>query len=313
MTPSTQSTQPSQFPRHIAVTMLALLACTFGANHVAARVAFDHDTGVMLAVLCRSGVTLLILGSLVLYQRQPIAMPQGAWRWQALLGLCIAIQSLCLYSAVARIPVALALLVGNTFPMVLALLTWALGGPAPTRRTAVLMGVILLGLLLALDVPARLQGSVGEAELPRTVWLLGIALALCAACAFACALWLTEHKLSSVRGSVRSMLTMAVVFSSSLIAGFSGLIENGLALPSAATGWIALAIVGVLYSSGFSILFISMPRLDMPKNVSVMNVEPVATLILGWVILGQVLSPIQMVGALIVISAIVLLTYRQNH
>ena len=313
MTPSTQSTQPSQFPRHIAVTMLALLACTFGANHVAARVAFDHDTGVMLAVLCRSGVTLLILGSLVLYQRQPIAMPQGAWRWQALLGLCIAIQSLCLYSAVARIPVALALLVGNTFPMVLALLTWALGGPAPTRRTAVLMGVILLGLLLALDVPARLQGSVGEAELPRSVWLLGIALAMCAACAFACALWLTEHKLSSVRGSVRSMLTMAVVFSSSLIAGFSGLIENGLALPSAATGWIALAIVGVLYSSGFSILFISMPRLDMPKNVSVMNVEPVATLILGWVILGQVLSPIQMVGALIVISAIVLLTYRQNH
>ncbi|HCP57217.1 MAG: EamA family transporter [Pseudomonadaceae bacterium] len=313
MTPSTQSTQPSQFPRHIAVTMLALLACTFGANHVAARVAFDHDTGVMLAVLCRSGVTLLILSSLVLYQRQPIAMPQGAWRWQALLGLCIAIQSLCLYSAVARIPVALALLVGNTFPMVLALLTWALGGPAPTRRTAVLMGVILLGLLLALDVPARLQGSGGEAELPRSVWLLGIALAMCAACAFACALWLTEHKLSSVRGSVRSMLTMAVVFSSSLIAGFSGLIENGLALPSAATGWIALAIVGVLYSSGFSILFISMPRLDMPKNVSVMNVEPVATLILGWVILGQVLSPIQMVGALIVISAIVLLTYRQNH
>ncbi|MAB96538.1 MAG: EamA family transporter [Pseudomonadaceae bacterium] len=313
MTPSTQSTQPSQFPRHIAVTMLALLACTFGANHVAARVAFDHDTGVMLAVLCRSGVTLLILGSLVLYQRQPIALPQGAWRWQALLGLCIAIQSLCLYSAVARIPVALALLVGNTFPMVLALLTWALGGPAPTRRTAVLMGVILLGLLLALDVPARLQGSGGEAELPRSVWLLGIALAMCAACAFACALWLTEHKLSSVRGSVRSMLTMAVVFSSSLIAGFSGLIENGLALPSAATGWIALAIVGVLYSSGFSILFISMPRLDMPKNVSVMNVEPVATLILGWVILGQVLSPIQMVGALIVISAIVLLTYRQNH
>jgi len=293
--------------------MLALLACTFGANHVAARVAFDHDTGVMLAVLCRSGVTLLILSSLVLYQRQPIAMPQGAWRWQALLGLCIAIQSLCLYSAVARIPVALALLVGNTFPMVLALLTWALGGPAPTRRTAVLMGVILLGLLLALDVPARLQGSGGEAELPRSVWLLGIALAMCAACAFACALWLTEHKLSSVRGSVRSMLTMAVVFSSSLIAGFSGLIENGLALPSAATGWIALAIVGVLYSSGFSILFISMPRLDMPKNVSVMNVEPVATLILGWVILGQVLSPIQMVGALIVISAIVLLTYRQNH
>ncbi|MCG4451715.1 DMT family transporter [Pseudomonas sp. MMS21-TM103] len=299
---------PTPFPRHLAVLLLALLACSFAGNHIAARIAFDNEAGVLLAILCRSGVTLLVLSALVAWQRQPLRLPPGAWRWQLLMGLLIAIQSLCLYSAVARIPVALALLAANTFPIILALLNWALGGPPPTRRTAWLMGMILFGLLFALDVPARLSAS----EEVSAEWLLGIGLAFCGACAFASALWLTEHKLSTLRGSLRSMLTMLIVFSSALVAGTSDLLPGAVTLPAAQTGWIALGVLALLYGVGFTLLFVCMPRLDMMRNAPVMNVEPVATLLLGWVILGQVLSHTQMVGGVIVISGIVLLTYRKH-
>lgn len=299
---------PTPFPRHLAVLLLALLACSFAGNHIAARIAFDNEAGVLLAILCRSGVTLLVLSALVAWQRQPLRLPPGAWRWQLLMGLLIAIQSLCLYSAVARIPVALALLAANTFPIILALLNWALGGPPPTRRTAWLMGMILFGLLFALDVPARLSAS----EEVSAEWLLGIGLAFCGACAFASALWLTEHKLSTLRGSLRSMLTMLIVFSSALVAGASDLLPGAVTLPAAQTGWIALGVLALLYGVGFTLLFVCMPRLDMMRNAPVMNVEPVATLLLGWVILGQVLSHTQMVGGVIVISGIVLLTYRKH-
>jgi uncharacterized membrane protein len=133
------------------------MGCAFAGNHVAARVAFDDGAGVLLAILMRSGGTLLVLAILVLWQRQSLRLPAGAWRWQLLLGLLITAQSLCLYSAVARVPVALALLVANVFPILLALLTWALGGPRPSARTATLMGLILLGLVFVLDVPGRLS------------------------------------------------------------------------------------------------------------------------------------------------------------
>jgi len=126
---------PSLFPRKLAIALLALLACSFAGNHIAARIAFDDGTGVLLAILCRSGITFLALASLVLWQRQALGLPSGTRRWQLLLGLLIATQSLCLYSAVARIPVALALLVGNTFPILLALLNWALNGVRPTWPT----------------------------------------------------------------------------------------------------------------------------------------------------------------------------------
>ncbi|MBS7726321.1 DMT family transporter [Pseudomonas lalucatii] len=299
---------PAPFPRHLAVALLAALACTFAGNHIAARIAFDHDAGVLLAILCRSGVALLLLGTLVAWQRQPLRLPPGTWHWQLLAGLLIAIQSLCLYSAVARIPVALALLAANTFPIILALLTWALGGPPPSRRSAGLMGLILFGLLFALDVPARLGGQ--DSGGPE--WLPGIGLALCAACAFAGALWVTEHRLASLRGSLRSLLTMLVVFVGALLAGASDLLPGAVAPPTASAGWLGLGVLALLYGLGFTLLFVCMPRLDLARNAPVMNMEPVATLLLGWLILGQTLSPMQIGGAAIVVGGIVLLSYRKQ-
>ena len=284
------------------------MGCAFAGNHVAARVAFDDGAGVLLAILMRSGGTLLVLAALVLWQRQTLRLPKGAWRWQLLLGLLIATQSLCLYSAVARVPVALALLVANVFPILLALLTWALGGARPTARTASLMGLILLGLVFVLDVPGRLADSASVGS----QWWLGVTLAFCAASVFACALWITDHKLSEVRGSVRSLLTIFIVFSSINLAGVSGVLPGGLNLPATSTGWLALATLVVLYGTGFIVLFISVPRLDMPRNAPVMNIEPLATLLMGWVVLDQMLSAGQVLGGVIVVTGIVLLTYRKG-
>ena len=295
------------FPRHIAALILATLACSFAGNHIAARIAFDHDTGLLMAMLCRSGGTLLVLAALVLWQRDSLRLGRSTWGWQLVLGLLIAVQSFCIYSAVARIPVGLALLVVNLSPILLALLTWALGGAAPTGRAALIMGLILFGLVLVLDVPARLSG---QAQ-PDARWVEGVLFSLTAAGVFAVALWITEHRLSDMPGRVRSMLTMAVVFSASALAGASGALPDGLGLPNAAAGWIALACLVLLYGTAFSMLFILMPRLDIARNAPVMNMEPVAGMLLGWLVLGQLLGPLQVLGGLIVVGGIVLLAYRR--
>lgn len=295
------------FPRHIAALILATLACSFAGNHIAARIAFDHDTGLLMAMLCRSGGTLLVLAALVLWQRDSLRLSRSTWGWQLVLGLLIAVQSYCIYSAVARIPVGLALLVVNLSPILLALLTWALGGAAPSGRAAMIMGLILFGLVLVLDVPARLSG---EAQLDAR-WIEGVLFSLTAAGVFAVALWITEHRLSVMPGRVRSMLTMAVVFSASALAGASGALPGGLGLPNAAAGWVALACLVLLYGTAFSMLFILMPRLDIARNAPVMNMEPVAGMLLGWLVLGQLLGPLQVLGGLIVVGGIVLLAYRR--
>ena len=298
---------PAPLPRHIAVFILATLACSFAAGHIAARIAFDHDTGLLLAMLCRAGVTALALAALVLWRGDSLRMRRQTWAWQLLLGLLIAIQSFCIYSAVARIPVALALLVVNLAPIMLALLTWALGGPRPTRRSALLMGMILIGLLLALDVPTQLAGQ----QAMDARWVEGVSFGLTGAAVFAGALWVTEHKLSGMPGTVRSMLTLLVVFAASALAGAGGLLPGGMNLPNADNGWLALGCLVLLYGTAFSTLFILVTRLDIARNAPVMNMEPVAGLLFGWLILGQLLGGLQIVGGLIVVGGIVLLTYRR--
>lgn len=297
-------TSPAPLPRRLAIGLIALISCTFAANHVAARLAFDHGTGLLLAVLCRSGATALVLAALVAWQRPALAMPPGMLRWQLLLGALVATQSLCLYSAVARIPVALALLVSNVCPVLLALLTWGLGGPRPTRRAAVVMAVAPGGLLLALDVPARM------AELGRDdggAWMTGIAFAFTAACVFALALWITDHRLKAMPGMWRSLMTVGSVFALMVAAGASGLVPGGMRWPEAAPGWWGLAALVVLYGTAFTAMFVSLPRLDMARNAPVMNAEPVATLLLGWWILDQTLQPLQLAGGAVVLAAIVAL------
>ena len=88
-----------------AFVTLLLLACTFGANHVAARVAFDHGVDVATAVAVRSLGTALVVALIVWANRVSLRMSTRHWRFMLLIAGLVCIQSVCLYSAVARIPV----------------------------------------------------------------------------------------------------------------------------------------------------------------------------------------------------------------
>jgi drug/metabolite transporter (DMT)-like permease len=301
-------TSSAALPRRAAVATLLAAGALFAANHVAARLAFDDQAGLLLAIVCRSGLTLLALAGFVLWRQPRLRLAPGLLKWQIVLGLLIATQSLCLYSAVARIPVALALLIGNTFPILLAVLTWALGGSPPTRRACLLMGMILCGLVLVLDLPAWLS----TAESMTPAWKAGIGFAFLAACVFSCGLWITEHRLSALPGAVRSLYTILIIFCGMLVAGAVGVVPGGMNPPGSSQGWAALAALSILYATAFTVLFVFVPRLDMARNAPVMNIEPVASLLFGWLMLDQVFGGLQLLGGAVVLGGIVLLAYSKR-
>lgn len=298
----------SSFPRAVSLLILATLACAFAGNHVAARLAFDDGAGLLVAILCRSGITALVLLVLVLMSPDALRLGAATRRWQVLAGLCVAIQSYCIYSAVARIPVGIALLVVNLSPVFLALITWLLGGPAPTRRALRLMGLIILGLLVVLDVPRIILESRPQGR----DWYEGVAFCLVAAVAFACAMWITNNRLAGMAGKVRSFYTMLVVFLAAAALGGAGAVPGGLVFPHSLTGWSALLVLVALYGAAFSALFILMPRLDIARNAPAMNMEPVAALLLGSLVLGQQVGVAQVIGASMVLGGIVMLARQRS-
>ena len=290
-----------------AFATLLLIAALMGANHVAARLAFNHGVDVPTAVSFRSGATALVVGALLLMQRVPLALTARQRKALPLIGVLIAIQSLCLYSAVARLPVALALLVFNSFPLMTALWARVLYRHRPERALLIAMPVILLGLVLALDVLGAASG-LGAAGQWREIGA-GVAFALGASTTFGLALVLTQHEAGGLDGRLRTFATMAMV---ALLAGAAVVWRGGLALPVAPAGWWGLALLTLLYGTGITILFTVLPRLGVVGNSAVMNVEPVFALVLAWLILDQHIAPVQVVGALVVVGAVIWLGTRRK-
>ncbi|MEX0638417.1 MAG: DMT family transporter [Burkholderiales bacterium] len=289
----------------LGIPLLMLLATIFAGNHIAARVAFDHGASVAAAVAVRSGATALAMVALLQVQGISIALPRATLVRGLGIGALVAVQSFCLYSAVAAIPVALALLAFNTFPMLFVLLTWAAGGENPGRRALVAMPLALFGLVLALDILGTLRGMAGRwAEIGAGVgWALG------AATSFALVLFLTTRHLKDVDGRVRTLLTMGAT---AVLVGLAGAATGSLALPADGTGWFGLALLTVLYGSAITAIFTVVPRLASPSNTAALNFEPIAALAMGWLILGQGMAPRQLVGAFIVVGAVIIIGARKH-
>ncbi|WP_374663915.1 DMT family transporter [Ramlibacter sp.] len=286
---------------------LLLIALMMGANHVAARIAFNHGVDVATAVAFRSIATALVVLALVLRAGAKLDLTPRQRRFLPGIGLLIGVQSLFLYSAVARLPVALALLAFNTYPLWTALLAWVIYRQRPERTLVIAMPVILLGLALALDVLGAASGLGAAGQWGRIG--AGVAFALAAAASFGLALVLTQHETQGVDGRVRTMASMGIAGAVALIAVT---VQGGFHLPTAPAGWGGLAALAFLYGTAFTIMFTVLPRLGVVGNSAIMNVEPVFALVLAWLILGQAIAPVQVAGALLVVGAVMWLGLRRR-
>lgn len=289
-----------RIPRWVGIALLLVIATTFGSNHIAARVAFEHGANVTTAVAMRSAGTALFVLVLLLAARVPLRLARATRGRAVVIGVLLAVQSYCIYSAVALIPVALALLAFNTFPMLLALMSWAAGGERPAARAIVAMPVALGGLSLALDVWGKGGDIAGRwAEIGTGVgWATG------AAVSFAASLFYIGHWLKDMDGRLRTFWTLSVTAVVTLAVG--GLARD-FVLPASGTGWAALALLTVFYGAAITALFVLLPRLGAVNNAMVLNFEPIAVLALAWVVLGQSVTPLQIFGAFVVVGAIMAL------
>jgi drug/metabolite transporter (DMT)-like permease len=291
-----------------AFATLLLIALVMGGNHVAARVAFNHGVDVATAVVFRSCITALVIVALLVLQGVRVRFTPRHKRMLPVIGLLIGVQSLCLYSAVARLPVALALLAFNTYPIWTALWAGVMYREPPGRPLMVAMPVILLGLTLALDVLGAASGLGAAGQWARIG--VGVAFALAAAATFGLALVLTQHEVGDVDGRVRTATTMGMA---ALVGMGMVALQGGFHFPDAAPGWWGLAALTCLYGTGFTIMFTVLPRVGVVGNSAIMNVEPVVALVLAWLVLGQVIAPVQVAGALLVVGAVMALGLRKRR
>lgn len=288
------------------LTLLAI-ASVMGANHVAARMAFEGGTDVATAASFRSGVTAAVL-ALLLWRQGPTRVPDARqWRVLAGVGLLVGVQSLSIYASVARLPVALALVAFNTFPLFAGFWAWVLYGQRPTRTLWLAMPVLIVGLGLALDVLRAASGLGARAQWQRIGE--GLAFALIASASFGLVLILTQHEVAQVDARLRTAITLALACAVALAVSAS---QSSWQLPHTGSGWLGLALLTVLYGTGITLLLTVLPRWGVVGNSPILNIEPVVALVLAWLLLGQTIAPLQVAGALLVVAVVMALGLRKR-
>ena len=300
-------TETSKSLTTTAFATLLLIAFMMGANHVAARLAFNNGVDVVTAVSFRSVLTAVVVGLILWQQKVHIQVEPNHKKYMLIIGGLIAVQSVCLYSSVARLPVALALLAFNTYPLSTAF--WARVLYKHQAEKAVLwsMPILLAGLALALDVLGAASG-LGAAEHWSQIGA-GVAFALAASATFGLALVYTQHETTGLDGRVRTFSSKSIVGILEVVAAMS---QGGFHLPQASAGWWGLGMLTFLYGTAFTILFTVLPKLGVVGNSAIMNVEPVFALVLAWALLDQSIAPIQLVGAFLVVGTVMWLGLRKR-
>ena len=271
-----------------AIVILLGVASAFASNHLCARIAFDHGASVATGVSVRATFTALFLFFMMRLQGVRIAIPRELRGATLVAGMLIATQSYTLYSAVAIIPPALALLVFQTSPMLYVLLTWALGKEAPRWSALPPMMLALVGLALALNVRAADHMAGGAA------WAFASGLSMTVV------YYLNANALKPLDGRLRTFAMTAVTAVLAIVlAGAAG----AQALPRDGAGWTGLALLAVFYCIAMMLLFYVLPRVPATSTAA-LNFEPIALLVLTWLVLDHTLSPLQIVGAFLTVGAI---------
>ncbi len=110
---------------------------------------------------------------------------------------------------------------------------------------------------------------------------------------------------------VVTMTHMAIVAA----IGLSGaaLIVGGPPLPSGPIGWTALAAAATLQAVSIPLLYVALPIIGPERGGVVNNIQPVATIVMAYLLLGEALRPTQVLGAGMILGGIVLMQHAARR
>jgi drug/metabolite transporter (DMT)-like permease len=265
----------------------------FGAMAVFGKLAYDQ--GATVGTLLAVRFTLAAAMFWVLVPLRDIrALPARDVVAGLGLGACgYALQAGCYFVALGRIEAPLLGLLLYTFPAIVAVAAVALGRERFGARHVIAVCLAGGGLTLAL-------AGAGDGALDP----LGVALGIGAACVYSVYILVSD----GIAGRVRPQVLATLVCTGAAVTLLLGSIALGEFHPGGLTvagwGWL-LCLAAVSTVGAISLFFAGLERVGPTMAAILSTVEPLVTVLLAFVVLGERLGAIQLLGGALVLAAVV--------
>jgi drug/metabolite transporter (DMT)-like permease len=277
-----------------ATLLLVLAAVLFGTSNVLSKIALDDGLPVRTVVAGRFAIGAIFLWLIVAKRSGAAQVPRVKKIQLLLLGLGLVVQASSLNGALALIPAAAAALLLYTYPAITTVLARLLGWEPKNRMKLVALTLSLVGTALVLGAPL-------EALLPA-----GIVLALLAAVLLAVNSLISFRLIRAVDPAAACCYVMLGAAIGSLLLVLP---EAGTVVSSLGGREIALLIGIGLTASGLGPVaqLVALRSLGPSRTAIGTTFEPLVTVVLAVILLGERLGSLQIMGGVMILLAIVLL------
>lgn len=264
-------------------------AIALGISDVLAKIIIGSHCDVLTMLSFRSVVGFAFMA--VWLRLGPKPPTSTRIRWISLAaGVLFAGLIYCLFKAIEANDVPTAVLTYFTYPLLTGLVASASG----------LERLSWQGIACAVAAFCGLAIMIGAH--PAGLALAGIAYALGAACCRTGVLIVTRAFLADADARLStwySVLAQLAIFVAVSLA------TETWQPPQSGVGWTALVAMSLATTAGILFVFVSTVRIGPFRTALIMNVEPLTAMVLSALALGEVITPLQSVGSVVMLAALV--------
>ncbi|WP_035881772.1 DMT family transporter [Cupriavidus metallidurans] len=300
MTASATGTMGHARDKLAGVLLIALSASAFGAMAIFARFAYAAGADVYGLLAVRFLLAAIAMGFVM--RARGISLPP--WRrvlaLAAMGGIGYVSQSYCFFTALNYAQASLVALLLYLYPLFVTILAAVFLKEHLTTSTVI--------ALVLCSVGAGLTVGGGEGS------SLGIALGVAAAVIYSIYIVVGAR----VTAGVNAIATTTVICTAAALVYVTlGFLRAGAGVPpqfpASAGGWLALVAIA-LVSTVLAILtfFAGLQRLGASKASMLSTLEPVVTVVLAAVLLGEHIGPTQAAGGGLILAGVLWLTRRAS-
>ncbi len=278
-----------QDARGLGITLALVSAVGFALSNSIVGLAYQGGTNPMTVSATRFILPLIVLVVILKARSIPLFLPRRVGIAAFILGIVTAGYTLALLSALDKLPVGIAILVFYIFPLVTSFEAAALR-LAPLRTTTVIGAVVAFGgLALALGV------KIDEYEVTGIVLAAAAGVGLGTVSAVSGRVIATSHPMqATLYMSAGALISFVVIV----------LIVGGFKLPETGVGWTGFWLTHLFYAAAMIMFFTAIGAIGAPLTTILSNIEPLVAISAGFILLDQSLSPLQLLGAAIVVLAL---------
>lgn len=278
--------------RLLGQLQILLSAIGFGSMAIFARYAYSEGTSTPTLLFLRFGLAACLLLPWCLYRGLP--WPRGKSLLVLILmgSLGYAGMSACYFTGLRYANAGTISLLLYLFPAIVLVLSTLLLKEPFTRRRLLATSLALGGLLVTIGLDFQAQP-------------LGLLLGLASALIYSLYI-LAGSRLSD---SGHPLTSACVVVSSAAACYGVWLLLNGMHLPQTAAGWGAIFGIVLLGTVAALVLFLAGLQHTGATQASLLSTaEPVVTILLAWLFLGESMSLLQIAGGGLILLAVLLIS-----